>query len=320
MKPAVPYEIIRPATQAEWLEVRKHGIGSSEAGAVMGLNPWQSAYQLWRHKLGIDPPVQENFAMRAGHYLEGVVAHFYADATGATIIKSSAGDWIARDRKQPWLQVSPDRLAWPAGVSHSPANRMIVECKTTQRTIDPDHVPMSWFVQLQYQLMVMRLNRGALAWLTAGRDFGYLNVERDPALCEMIETALAAFWWDNIVGRKEPACITGDDAELHWPRQADGKTAEADGNLLDVVANLRTIKARIAELTTAKADLEGRLKAAMADAELLVDDFGNTLATWRTPKRDPAPKFDAKRFQAEHPDECAPYMVSQPPTRRLLIK
>lgn len=315
-----PYEIIRPATQAEWLECRKGGIGSSEAGAVMGLNPWQSAYQLWRLKLGIDPPAQENFAMRAGHYLEDAVAHFYADATGAVIIKSSAGDWIARDRQRPWLQVSPDRLAWPAGVSHSPANRIIVECKTTQRTIDPDHVPMAWFVQLQYQLMVMRLNRGALAWLTAGRDFGYLNVERDDTLCEMIEMSLTAFWQDNIVGRKEPPCITGDDAELHWPQQTNGKTAEANGSLLDVVANLRAIKARITELTTAKADLEGRIKVAMADAELLVDDFGNTLATWRTPQKAPAPKFDAKRFLAEHPDECAPYMVAPAAVRRLLIK
>lgn len=315
-----PYEIIRPATQAEWLEQRKSGIGSSEAGAVMGLNPWQSAYQLWRLKLGIDPPVQENFAMRAGHYLEAAVAHFYADATGATIIKSSAGDWIARDRKQPWLQVSPDRLAWPAGVSHSPANRMIVECKTTQRTIDPDHVPMSWFVQLQYQLMVMRLDRGALAWLTAGRDFGYLNVERDDTLCEMIATALAAFWEENIIGRKEPACITGEDAELRWPSQTDGKTAEADEGLREVVTELRDIKARITELTARKTELEGRVKAAMADAETLTDGFGNTLATWRTSKKEPAPKFDAKRFQAEHASECAPYMVTPAATRRLLIK
>ena len=74
--------IIRPATHEEWLEVRKSGIGSSEVATIVGLNPWETPYQLWRRKRGLDAPKPENFAMKAGHYLEDAVSRFWADETG----------------------------------------------------------------------------------------------------------------------------------------------------------------------------------------------------------------------------------------------
>ena len=73
------YTIIRPNTREEWLEVRKSGIGSSEVGTILGLNPFETPYQLWRRKLGMDSPKEENFAMKAGHYLEDAVSLFFRD-------------------------------------------------------------------------------------------------------------------------------------------------------------------------------------------------------------------------------------------------
>lgn len=35
-----------------WLNVRAKGIGGSDAGVIMGLNPYKSAYQLWMEKTG----------------------------------------------------------------------------------------------------------------------------------------------------------------------------------------------------------------------------------------------------------------------------
>lgn len=101
--------IIRPKDRNEWLELRKAGIGSSEVATIVGLNPWETPYQLWRRKLGLDPAKDETFAMKAGHYLEDAVAQFWHDATGNEIIKSSAGDWLIKDNDRPYLQVSPDR-------------------------------------------------------------------------------------------------------------------------------------------------------------------------------------------------------------------
>ena len=91
--------VIKPKSREEWLKIRESGIGSSEIATIVGLNPWETPYQLWRRKLGIDPPKQENFAMKAGHYLEDAVARFWSDETGQDIIKSSAGDWLIKDNE-----------------------------------------------------------------------------------------------------------------------------------------------------------------------------------------------------------------------------
>ena len=107
--------IIRPKSREEWLEHRKNGIGSSEVATIVGLNPWETPYQLWRRKLGLDPAKDETFAMKAGHYLEDAVAMFWHDETGREIIKRSAGDWIIANKERPYLQVSPDRTYWLSG-------------------------------------------------------------------------------------------------------------------------------------------------------------------------------------------------------------
>ena len=45
-----------PKTREEWLESRRQGIGGSDAGCIVGANPWKSARKLWREKTGVDKP------------------------------------------------------------------------------------------------------------------------------------------------------------------------------------------------------------------------------------------------------------------------
>lgn len=49
--------ILKPKDRLEWLSMRqKVGIGGSDAGTVLGLNPWCSNVQLWRYKTGQEQP------------------------------------------------------------------------------------------------------------------------------------------------------------------------------------------------------------------------------------------------------------------------
>lgn len=116
-------KIIRPESREEWLKYRESGIGSSEVATIVGLNPWESPYQLWRRKLGLDPAKQENFAMKAGHYLEDAVAQFWHDETGCEIIKRSAIDWLIINTEKPYMRVSPDRTYWLTGLPHNAQNK-----------------------------------------------------------------------------------------------------------------------------------------------------------------------------------------------------
>lgn len=42
----------RKLSQAEWLEIRRQGIGSSDCAATCGLNPYMSMLELWMIKTG----------------------------------------------------------------------------------------------------------------------------------------------------------------------------------------------------------------------------------------------------------------------------
>lgn len=66
---------------SEWYELRKTKIGASEAGAIMGLNPHKSPYQVWLCKQ--DGYVQEvNEAMQRGIDLESEALRLFEQETG----------------------------------------------------------------------------------------------------------------------------------------------------------------------------------------------------------------------------------------------
>lgn len=309
--------ILRPSTREEWLDIRKSGIGSSEIATIVGLNPWETPYQLWRRKVGIDAPQAENFAMKAGHYLEDAVSRFWSDETGREIIKRSAGDWIIRDNDRPFLQVSPDRTYWLTGEKRNDTNKGILECKTTQMAVDADDLPKHWFCQVQYQLGVAGLEHGSLAWLCSGREFGYKDIDLVTDFYQWLVEEASRFWQDNILGRKEPSAVSVKDVLLKYNRHADGKIVEVGADILDACTELKDVKKQIKALEETQASLEERIKMVFGDAEGISFE-GQTLATWKAPK--PSQKFDAKALQADDPTTYAKYVTQQQGARRFLLK
>jgi putative phage-type endonuclease len=65
-----------------WIQWRKTGIGGSESGSVMGVNPYCDAYELWQRKLGLLPEVEVNDAMQRGHDLEPIARQIFEIETG----------------------------------------------------------------------------------------------------------------------------------------------------------------------------------------------------------------------------------------------
>lgn len=309
--------IIRPQSREEWLKARESGIGSSEIATIVGLNPWETPYQLWRRKLGIDPPKEENFAMKAGHYLEDAVAQFWHDETRQDIIKASAGDWLIRDNDRPFLQVSPDRTYWLFGMPHNNSNKGILECKTTQKSIDADDLPKHWFCQVQYQLGVAGMQKGSLAWLCSGREFGYKDLAFVPDFYGWLVEEAEKFWRDNVEGRQEPSAVSVQDVLLKYNRHTDGKVLEVGEEIFTAYQDLKDVRKQLDALEERKETLEGRIKLAFGDAEA-ISYGGDTIATWKAQKA--SKKFDAKAYQAEHPDLCAPYIFETQGARRFLLK
>lgn len=316
------YTIIRPADRQGWLQEREQGIGSSEVGTILGVNPWETPYQLWRRKKGLSPRIEENAAMRAGHILESAVATYFEEDSGRQVIKSSDGDWLAVDNERSFLRVSPDRTYWLDG-KHSKDNKGILECKTTQMDISSDDIPDHWFCQLMYQLGVMGLRQGSLAWLTRGQKFGYRDIEFDADFYEYMVEQIEKFWVDYIHGNQEPPVTTIDDVMAKFSRSSDGKVVETTPEIMDAITKLKSIKPQIDLLTEQRKELEDSIKLFMSDAETICmqgtkETSPAVVCTWKSAKD--TEKFDTKRFAADHPELFGEYTVPVAGSRRFLIK
>ena len=273
--------------------------------------------------MGIDPPKPENFAMKAGHYLEDAVSRFYADETGKEIIKASAGDWLIVNDQKPFLRVSPDRTYWIPGRPKSDRNKGIVECKTTQMEVDKDAPPQHWFCQLQYQLGVAELEQGALAWLTMGREFGYRDFTFDKEFYEWMVEEVEKFWTDNIIGRVEPDPVNVEDILLRNPRHQPGKMVEADEEIIEACRQLKELKGEAKDIESQAKELEEKIKMFFGDAEAITAPGGTPakpiiLATWKTAKD--GQKFNEKEFAANEPSMYESYLRTIQGTRRFLLK
>lgn len=311
-------KVIKYKTREEWLQNRSKGIGASEAGTVLGLNPWETPYQLWRRKKGIDPPKVENFAMVAGHILEDAVAQFYQRESHCQIIKASTDDYTIVNTDTPYMRVSPDRTFWRVGAKHNEASKSILECKTTQMSIDPEDVPKHWFCQLQMNLGVGEYKDGALAWLTMGREFGYLDVDFDPDFFAWMKGEITEYWNRYILGDEIPAATTAEDVLLKFSKHKAGKEVVATPEILAQIDRLKEVKEEGKKFETEQKEIEGNLKLFFEDAESIVDSNGKTLATWKAPK--PSSKFDAKAFEADNPELYGSYCKEVQGARRLLVK
>lgn len=314
--------------RAEWLAHRAKGIGASEIGTLLGINPFESPYQLWLRKTGQTAPKEENFAMRAGHYLEEAVALFYQDETKRQIIKNTREDFIVAKTGKPFLRVSPDRFFWREG-KHNADNKGILECKTTQKSIDAEDLPKHWFAQLQYQLGVCEMEFGSLAWLTQGREFGHKDLAFVPDFYEWIAAEAEKFYIDNIIGGKAPDAKCIADVLCKYPKSQTVTAAleevfkdeqNASERAMDIAAacaDYKRIADEIKQLEEEQAVYEEKIKLCFNDAEAL-SYGGNVIATWKSSKD--SETFDSKLFKAEHPELAAQYMKPKPGSRRFLVK
>jgi predicted phage-related endonuclease len=258
--------------------------------------------------------------MELGHHMEPAVVTMFAARTGAEVCKNSEGDWIAVDKKREYLRVSPDRLFYEAGARHIKSNLRILECKTTSVAVDPDDFPVYWYCQLQYQMGVMGVKKGAVAWISSypRLNFGYKEFDFNPDFYRALTEAIEQFWLVNVCGGIAPDDINSEDTLLKHPTSNAGETIQADAELIDVYNNLKDITREIDALEDSRTYLEDRIKMYMGDAETLVSPTGSTMAVWKSAK--PSMKFNSKAFKEDDPAGYAKYMEPSPGSRRFTVK
>ena len=324
------FDIIRPSSREAWLEERKKGVGASEAGILMGVDGYRTRMELWNLKTGRAKSEPESEQAALGHYLEPVVARRFADVTGSVLVPGCEGDWLARNKEKPFLQVSPDYLFWPAGAEQTDDNLVLLEIKSRGSYVDSDSYPDKWFTQVQYQMGVTGIPRAVIAWICPEQKHlhvGWTEVGFNAGYWNYLEKTITEFWTRNILGDTPPEASPAE-APFRFPREIPGSSIAADAATLDLLHRLADVKASGSSTQAERKELENRIKLYMGDNEVLTDpDSGRTLVSWRLPQA--KTELDAKGFFEEqavrdfldaNPGLYDKWLVSKQGERRFLAK
>lgn len=265
----------------EWLKARKSGLGSSDASALAGVNPWNSRLSVWLDKTSdtIDekPPSR---AMRLGNYLEEAVASLFSHETGKTVEKIG----LLRSRKWPFMLASCDR--------YLPEENAILECKTTAwhqtSEWENDEVPDHALVQVIHQLAVTGLDRAYVAVLIGGgTDFQIRTVERDEAAIAGLVEISHDFWHNYVLPRVEPTASQQSDfnivASLRPP--VEDKVIPASDRLGQWLTERSRLRKQLTELQRQYMTVSAQIIQELGGATAATNLEGETLCTYREIKR-----------------------------------
>ena len=167
----------------QWLSLRKHYVGSSDAASVMGVSKWSTEYQAWCEKLNLLPPKAENSPMTRGKELEPIARDLFEQITGI--------------RMTPKVFVKDFMIASMDGVTND--NSIAVEIKCPNRN---DHdlslremVPPHYFPQLQHQMMVLNIpEMYYFSYYHPTTEVRPFLVKRDEEYCEKLLDKERQFW------------------------------------------------------------------------------------------------------------------------------
>lgn len=317
-RPALRLVETKDLSRDDWLEVRKSGIGSSDAAAAVGLSPYQSQLELWLTKTGRDAnlprpdPDDTTEPVYFGTLLEPIVAASYTKQTGNRVRRVNA---VLRHSSIPWMLANIDREV--VGMP----DVQILECKTAGEfgaRLWREGVPEYVVCQVQHQLCVTGKQAADVAVLLCGQKLEVHRIERDDALIARLIELEAVFW--RYVETDAPPPADGSesaDRALRCLYPGAGGTVDFtdDRRLSSAFADLVAVRAEIETRQTLEARLKQTIVQSMGDADRAEFETGSV--SFKRSKDSSG--VDLKRLLADHPQFATQYAVTKAGSRRFLV-
>lgn len=293
----------------EWHAERRLGIGGSDAAAALGVSKWKTPHQLWLEKIGEAAPEDETWEMMRGKALEPALRQHYANTT-QRVVELPYKAMV--HPKYAFMRYNPDGLS---------QDGRLVEFKTAGYGKEwgeeqSDQIPHDYLIQVQHGMIVTGRSVCDVTVSVAANAPKYFVVEADRELQEMIIEREHEFWF-KVENGIAPDPINNDDVAKIYSR-VNGQSITATTEILEAMAGLKNIRNDIKLAEAEKERLEVIIKAFLGENETLLDDFGNTLATWKQQKG--ARRIDSDVLRANYPDIAASVTTIGDPIRRFLVK
>ncbi|UQY83022.1 YqaJ viral recombinase family protein [Ralstonia pseudosolanacearum] len=318
-RPALKLVKTTELSRADWLEVRRTGIGGSDAAAAVGLNPYKSQTELWLEKTNRDadlPKPDPNDSAEPiywGTLLEPIVAAAYTQQTGRRVRKVNA---VLRHPTVPFMLANLDREVVGA------PDVQILECKTAGEFGArhwKDGVPEYVQLQVQHQLAVTGKQAADVAVLLCGQKLAVHRLQRDDILIGQL-IALETQFWRYVETDTPPPGDGSESADRAlrclYPYDNGGTVDFSDDRQLSgAFADLAAVREQIGSLELAAARLKQTLQYAMGDASRALFETGEV--TFKRSKDSTG--TDLERLLADHPDLAQQYALPKAGSRRFLM-
>ncbi len=319
-KPALRLVKTHELSREDWLDVRKQGIGSSDAAAAVGISPYQSQLELWLVKTGRDQhlrkvdPNDETSPMYWGTLLEPIVASHYTRRTGHRVRRINAV-----------LQhPDPDKHFMLANIDREILNAdvQILECKTAGEfgsRLWRDGVPEYVQCQVQHQLAVTGKASADVCVLLCGQEIRIHRIERDDALIARL-IQLEREFWSYVEADTPPPADGSESAETAlrclYPKDT-GQTLDLseDREMSATFSDLVALRADIADREKLEAQFRQKIQQRMGDASKVLFETGSI--TWKRAKDSQG--IDLDTLFTDHPELKAKYATTKPGSRRFLV-
>ena len=301
-------------SREEWLAARRKGIGGSDAGAVLGMNPWRTPYAVWADKTGRLPDLPDSEAMRLGRDLEDYADRRFREASGKNTRRLNA---ILQNPAYPFALANIDReiVGEQAGLELKTASAF------RAKAFRGGEFPDAYYAQCVHYMAVTGAERWYLAALVLGEGLKIFRLSREesdplPSWCESgvfvpreeIDALLAAeevFW--RLVESDTPPGFTGSPGDtealsLACPGDEESPAVslpELEGRAAEALA----LKEQIGLFETRLEQCAQELKGAMGDSPAAL--AGSCEILWKPQTRR---TFDRKAFAKDHPSiDLSPY-------------
>ena len=306
----------RTLDRGQWLEVRKGGIGSSDAAAAVGLNPYKSQLELWMEKTGRAGANEENPGMQDprfwGTLLEPYVAVAYMQKTDRKVRKINA---VLQHPTFNFMLANIDRE-----VVGCP-DVQILECKTAGEfgsRLWREGVPEYIQLQVQHQLAVTGKAAADVAVLLCGQELEIHRIPRDDEVIARLIVLETRFW--EYVETDTPPPADGSESAARalrqfYPGNSTTLDFSQDETLSQVFTSLSELQAELV-IKGQQAELNKQtLQQAMGDASRAV--FAGGEVTFKRSKD--STSLDTKRLATDHPNLAAQYTGTRQGSRRFVL-
>ena len=292
-----------------WLQYRKKGITGTDAGAIVGLNPYSSAFEVYNDKITDEVEEFDNESMRQGRDLEEYVARRFTEETGLRVRKANA---IYQNAAHPFMLADFDRLIVGQAAG--------LECKTASAySADKwadGKIPLHYQMQVQHYLAVSGYQKWYIAALIMGKEFVIREISRDEELIADLITIEERFWNENVQAKVVPA----PDGSRAYSDMLAGRYHADREKSIPLFGMEEQLKRRdeidelLQKLEKEKAQIDQSIKLKMEDA-CYADSEGHHIS-WVSSSQQ---RLDTKKLKEEEPDIYRKYAKSVE-CRRFMVK